>query len=75
VLAGRGDGVAGRLDLYVDAGHGDAPIVVSWPELTEGPPVLSGSCAASSSWDQARARLMIGLQPGSGCELHLVRAV
>jgi hypothetical protein len=71
VLAGRGDGVGGRLDLYVDAGHGDAPLLVSWPELTQGTPALSGSCASSSSWDPARARLTISLRPGAGCDLHL----
>jgi len=74
VLAGRGDGVAGRLDLYVDAGHGDFPVLVSWPELTLGTPALSGSCTAGSSWDQAGARLTISLRPGEGCDLHLMRA-
>ena len=74
VLAGRGDGVDGRLDLNVDPSHGDAPLLVSWPQLTEGTPAITGSCVTSSAWDPLTARLTLSLQPGAGCDLHVLRA-
>jgi len=71
VRGGRGDGGEGRLDLRVDAGHGQGSLVVAWPALTLAPPVVSGDCVAGSAWDAAGARLTLTLVPGQGCTVAL----
>jgi len=71
VHAGRGDGVHGTLALHVDASHGDAPVLVSWPGYTLSAPVVSGSCVESSTYDAATARLLLRLVAGRGCAVAL----
>lgn len=74
VLAGRGDGLEGRLDLSVAAAHGDAPMLIAWPELTLSSPQVVGDCVSTSSWNAARARLTVELRPGAGCEVDVLPA-
>lgn len=71
VAGGRGDGVRGALTVHVAASHGPQAAVVSWPEFTLAPPEVSGSCVATSSWDQATARLTLQLTSGAGCDVSL----
>jgi len=71
VVGGRGDGLRGALTVHVAASHGAQPAVVSWPAFTLAAPQASGSCLASSSWDQASARLTLDLTPGAGCDVSL----
>lgn len=71
VHASRGDGVHGALDLRVEAEHGSAPVVVSWPELTLGPPAVQGGCVAASDWEPQTARLHLELRPQAPCLIHL----
>lgn len=75
VGAGRGDGVKGTLRIHIDARHGEGGVEVSWPALTLGAPVWSGSCVASSAWDSTAARLTLTLLPGSSCDVILNRAI
>src|SRR5207302_1596907 len=45
VRAGRGDGVAGHLELTVSSAAGMS-VEVAWPELTLGAPEVTGACVA-----------------------------
>jgi endoglycosylceramidase len=72
VRAGRGDGLQGRLELDVAAGHADLPLSVAWSALTLPPPQADGSCVRQARWDPERARLEIDLVPGAGCQVRVV---
>jgi hypothetical protein len=72
VRGGRGDGIRGSLTIDVARTHADEPVIVSWPALTTPPPLVSGGCVASSSWDAQHARLQLTLRSGSGCTVQLV---
>ncbi len=71
VRAGRGDGLRGRLDITVDAGHAEAPILVAWSSLTLGPPGVAADCVRESRWDASAARLTVDLKPGVSCVLRV----
>jgi hypothetical protein len=71
VHPGRGDGVHGTLAVRVDAGHADQPIVIGWSALTLTPPVVTGTCLASSQWNATTARLTLQVDSGKGCQVTL----
>jgi hypothetical protein len=71
VKAGRGDGLQGRIGLEVASSHADQPVVLGWPALTLAAPTASGSCLKSSAWDATTARLVLELDPGSGCRIEV----
>lgn len=71
VHASRGDGVDGRLRLRVEAGHAQQPVEVGWSAMTLSAPVATGTCLDSSKWDATTARLTLGLDPGSGCQVTI----
>jgi hypothetical protein len=69
IMAGRGDGQRGRLEVTVPKDHGTAVVVVGWSTLTLPDPSVSGDCVASSHWDAIQSRLSIKLLPASGCKV------
>lgn len=71
VTASRGDGMAGSLTISVDPRHGAQLVQVGWSALTLPAPTVSGTCVRSSRWDASRARLLLDLEPGSGCEVRI----
>ena len=71
VVGGRGDGVAGTLDITVSGGHAAGVAEVSWPGLTLAAPGASGSCLTSSRWDAAADRLYLELAPGAACTVRV----
>ncbi len=71
VRAGGADGVRGALTVSVNRVYRGGEIEVAWPLLTTAAPVLSGSCTASTSWDPARARLIISTTAGVPCTMKL----
>jgi endoglycosylceramidase len=71
VRGGRGDGLTGRLDLRVVAGHAPGTVVVAWPAATLHPPLVTGACLAGSAWEPDGGRLTLTLIPGQGCTMTL----
>ena len=71
VHARRGDGLAGRLQLSVDASHADQPVVIGWSALTLPAPSASGTCVASSNWNATTGRLTLQLEPDRACGVTL----
>jgi aryl-phospho-beta-D-glucosidase BglC (GH1 family) len=71
VRAGRGDGIAGALDLTVDAQHEHGTVEVAWPKSTLSAPAVSGACLLDSLWEPSAARVLIDLAPGAGCVIRL----
>jgi hypothetical protein len=72
VHAGAADGVRGALTVTVDAAHAGGEIDIAWPLLTTAAPVLTGSCAATTRWDAARARLTISVGGSGPCTMRVV---
>jgi endoglycosylceramidase len=71
VAAGAGDGVRGRLDVTVSSHHGETPVEVVWPSLTQRDPRATGSCVQASRWDGRTSRLILILAPGQSCTVRL----
>jgi endoglycosylceramidase len=74
VRAGHGDGVRGRLELKVAAGHAAQPVVIGWSALTLAAPMATGSCLSSSHWDATTGRLALQLEAGRSCDLTVQAA-
>lgn len=72
IVAGRGDGVAGHLELHVGPGA-VAALQVAWPALTLGAPEARGACLRQAIWDPATARLGLSVEPGAGCTVTVSR--
>ncbi|HEY9287571.1 MAG TPA: cellulase family glycosylhydrolase [Candidatus Dormibacteraeota bacterium] len=71
VRAGWGDGIDGRLRLTVASAHADQPVEIGWSAVTLGAPVATGTCLDSSHWDATAGRLILGLDPTSGCQVTI----
>lgn len=74
VHVGGADGVHGALTISVDATYRGGQIDVAWPLLTTAAPLLTGSCASTSRWDPALARLSISLSGVGPCTMRAVAA-
>jgi hypothetical protein len=74
IRGGRGDGMVGRLQVTVSALHGPGEVEVSWPRLTLGDPVASGTCVQRDDWHPQSARLVLQLKPAEGCLIRLYAA-
>jgi aryl-phospho-beta-D-glucosidase BglC (GH1 family) len=66
------DGVRGTLTVTLDAAYSGGRIDIAWPLLSTGAPVVTGSCAATSAWDAARARLAVSVAGGGPCTMRVV---
>jgi len=71
ISASGADGVSGHLEVDVAAVHGSGEIEVAWSEYTLGAPVVSSSCAATTTWDPDTSRLQVAVPPGQACRLQL----
>ena len=71
VTAERGDGLQRSLRIEMSPRHADLPVIASWPALTTPPPVVSGTCVQTSTWDPGHARLELSLQSDVGCTIQL----
>jgi len=74
VTATGADGVRGRLTIDVPAGGTAMPIVVSWPALTQPPPVVSAAgCSLQSHYDPG-GTLTLQVGGSSACSIQLTAA-
>ncbi len=71
VRARTADGLTDALTVDVPATSTGGLVDIAWPLYSTAAPMLSGSCAGTSRWDPARARVTVVLTAGTGCVLEL----